>query len=129
MYRRYGGAVVGDDRAMLFNINDLSGYRQLADDLTRASAVQSALLPEHLPHDEQLEIAACIVASRVVGGDFYDCVELDGSRVAIAVGDVAGKGLPAALVASQIQALWKEGIAGGIAPPLSRLNAHLARLG
>jgi serine phosphatase RsbU (regulator of sigma subunit) len=103
--------------------------RRLAQDLAGAQAVQRALLPDHLPSDAGLEIAACLVASRVVSGDFYDCVELDRSRVALAVGDAAGKGLPAALVAAQIQALWKDAIAGGISGTLRALNAHLVGLG
>jgi phosphoserine phosphatase RsbU/P len=105
---------------------DGAARRHLADDLARARAEQHALLPGHLPHDAQLEIAACTVASRVVSGDFYDCVPLDGSRVALAIADAAGKGLPAALLAAQIQALWKAGIAGGITRTLATLNAHLA---
>jgi phosphoserine phosphatase RsbU/P len=108
---------------------DGAARRHLADDLARARAEQDALLPAQLPHDGQLEVAACTVASRVVGGDFYDCVEQGGSRVALAIGDAAGKGLAAALLAAQVQALWKTGIAGGIAPTLSTLNAHLAGLG
>jgi phosphoserine phosphatase RsbU/P len=108
---------------------DGAARRHLVDDLSRARAEQNALLPGRLPHDAQLEIAACTVASRVVGGDFYDCVELGGARVALAIGDAAGKGLPAALVAAQVQALWKAGIAGGLGPTLSTLNAHLAGLG
>jgi sigma-B regulation protein RsbU (phosphoserine phosphatase) len=111
---------------MLLGIRDLP---RLAEDLRQAHAVQSALLPSRLPSDGDLEVAASTVASLVVGGDFYDCVELDGARVAVAVGDAAGKGVPAALLAAQVQALWQASIAGGLARTLSALNAHLLRLG
>jgi sigma-B regulation protein RsbU (phosphoserine phosphatase) len=110
-------------------LSDGTARRHLADDLARAQAEQDALLPRDLPRDTQLEIAASTVASRVVSGDFYDCTPLGGSRVALAIGDAVGKGLPAALVAAQVQALWKAGIARGIASTLGALNLHLAALG
>lgn len=74
--------------------------RQLAQELDHARRIQAGMLPTReplLPEHPELDIAASMEAAREVGGDFYDVFALDEERVAIVIGDVSGKGMPASL--------------------------------
>lgn len=74
--------------------------RQLAQELDHARRIQAGMLPTReplLPEHKELDIAASMEAAREVGGDFYDVFALDEDRVAIVIGDVSGKGMPASL--------------------------------
>lgn len=73
-------------------------------DLAAARKVQMSLLPAHVPDIHGYEFAAVTVPAREVGGDLYDFVRLDQHRMAVTVGDVSGKGLPAALLMAHVQA-------------------------
>lgn len=70
-----------------------------------AAGVQRALLPEHLPQVPGYEFSATYESAQAVGGDYYDCLLLPGDRVALAFGDVAGKGVPASLVMSRLSSV------------------------
>src|SRR5437899_3063106 len=70
-----------------------------------AAGVQRALLPEHLPQAPGYECSALYESAQAVGGDYYDCLLLPGERVALAFGDVAGKGVPASLVMSRLSSV------------------------
>jgi sigma-B regulation protein RsbU (phosphoserine phosphatase) len=82
----------------------LSRRSDLERDLAAASAAQAALLPRTMPAMPGFDAAALTRPARGVGGDFFLAQALTGQRVALALGDVAGKGLPASLVASSLQA-------------------------
>jgi len=73
-------------------------------DLAAAREVQLNLLPRRTPELPGYEFAAAAVPAREVGGDLYDFIRLDQHRMAITVGDVSGKGLPAALLMAHVQA-------------------------
>jgi len=75
-----------------------------ARETRQAQAVQHALLPERLPTVAGCDLAARWEPASAFGGDCYDAVMLDESRLALSIGDVCGKGLPAALVMSHLQA-------------------------
>jgi sigma-B regulation protein RsbU (phosphoserine phosphatase) len=77
--------------------------RAMAKEMHQAALIQERLLGSP-PAVEGLDIAAKTVASRAVGGDYYDFIKYPDGRVAIMVGDVAGKGMPAALLMSSLQA-------------------------
>jgi serine phosphatase RsbU (regulator of sigma subunit) len=70
---------------------------QIADELSLAQVTQLSILPKQLPEVPELELYAKMRAAREVGGDFYDVIPLDDDRVGIVIGDVSGKGVPAAL--------------------------------
>ena len=76
--------------------------REQRDELVRevemAARVQQHLLDQHKPPAGPLDVAASTRPARVVGGDYYDFVPLEGGRFAVVVADVSGKGLPAALI-------------------------------
>jgi serine phosphatase RsbU (regulator of sigma subunit) len=77
---------------------------KLRRDLALAAEVQRRLLPAQPPRCETATFAAFTLPARTVGGDYYDFLELPGERLAIAVADIAGKGIPAALLMSALQA-------------------------
>lgn len=81
--------------------NYLKG-RQLAHELSLARNVQLDLLPPAGWMRSSLDIAAECTPAREVGGDFYDVIGSERHRTALVLGDVSGKGLPAALLASLI---------------------------
>lgn len=74
-------------------------------DVERAREIQQALLPKQLPVIEGCEIAAGWLPARVVGGDYFDAIRLSEHRVALAIADVSGKGMGAALLMSNLQAI------------------------
>ncbi|HEX7778630.1 MAG TPA: ADOP family duplicated permease, partial [Vicinamibacterales bacterium] len=76
----------------------------LRRDIALASDVQRRLLPEAPPRSEFADFAASSVPARRIGGDYYDFVELGDGRIGIALADVSGKGVPAALIMSVVQA-------------------------
>jgi sigma-B regulation protein RsbU (phosphoserine phosphatase) len=75
-----------------------------AEELRLAVSVQRSLLPPLLP-DPRLDLAAEFMPAREVGGDHYDLVPLDRGRIGFAIGDVMGKGMPAALLAVNLKAV------------------------
>jgi serine phosphatase RsbU (regulator of sigma subunit)/catechol 2,3-dioxygenase-like lactoylglutathione lyase family enzyme len=73
-------------------------------ELEIAKQVQARLLPQRLPTIPTLDCAGICVQARVVGGDYYDLLELGRDRAAIVVADIAGKGIGAALLMANLQA-------------------------
>lgn len=67
-----------------------------------ARGVQRALLPEHFPDVPGYEFFATYESAEAVGGDYYDVFPLPGDRVCVSFGDVAGKGVPGALIMSRL---------------------------
>src|SRR5260221_3288740 len=70
-----------------------------------AAEIQRALLPRPRDHDDALLIAGRTVPSRVIAGDFFDHFEVGDGSLAFVIGDVAGKGPPAAILAAAIQGM------------------------
>lgn len=104
------------------------GVAQLTRDLEAARDIQARLTPPVPPALAGLEAGAVLRPSTMVGGDFFDILPM-GERIAVAVGDVSGKGIPAALLMVMVRTLLRE-IARGLAEPaqvLARLNASLCR--
>jgi len=101
--------------------------RQQSQDLELARDIQRRLLPQQIPVRPGLEIAAAWQPSRWVGGDYYDVIELADGRLAFAIADVAGKGMPAALLMSNQQAALRALAGLGLSPRelCERLNRTL----
>jgi len=78
--------------------------RILAKDLEQAAIIQRQLLPAKAPAVPGMELAGYNAACRTVGGDYYDFWSYPDGRVAIALGDVSGKAMPAALLMTSLQA-------------------------
>jgi len=76
----------------------------MAKELQQAYDIQRGLLPEKAPDVPGLDLAGYNAPCRGVGGDYYDFIQCVDGRVALLVADVAGKGMPAALLMSNLQA-------------------------
>jgi|SRR5271157_815306 len=85
-------------------------------DIERAREIQQALMPKQLPQIRGCQLAAECQPARIVGGDYYDAIRLGDSSIAIAVGDVSGKGMAAALLMSNLQAIVRAFAHDGLAP-------------
>ena len=87
--------------------------KNLEGELGTARQVQVALSPTSFKHPQQFEVAAASIPSRHLGGDFYDLIACgDGSSVFV-LGDVSGKGIPAALLAAMSQGALQAQFLGG----------------
>jgi len=98
--------------------------RAMAKDMQQAAIIQQRLLPEKAPKVAGLDIAGRTKACRTVGGDYYDYLVFPDGRIGVLVGDVAGKGMPASLLMSSLQArvqvLFEDG--DDLARKIGRLN-------
>ncbi|MBI3873147.1 MAG: SpoIIE family protein phosphatase [candidate division Zixibacteria bacterium] len=81
--------------------------QKLEDELHVARQIQMRLLPRQLPSGPYFNVAAFSKPSSQVGGDYYDFFELPGGRLGLVIADVSGKGLGAALLVSQLQAILR----------------------
>ena len=78
---------------------------RLEEELDIAKSIQQGLLPDPIPESEKLDIAAKNISSYQVGGDYYDILETPDKNLLFAIGDVTGKGIPAALLMANLQAM------------------------
>src|SRR5580692_9388540 len=81
-------------------IRDRSEKQRLAAELAASRAVQQVLIPEEIPTVPGLRIQAVYRPFGEVGGDFFQIIPLPDGGVLIAIGDVSGKGMPAAMLVS-----------------------------
>ena len=76
----------------------------MQQELVFANEIQTNLLPGLAPPVDNYELAGTSIPAQDVGGDYFDYIPIENGRIAITVGDVSGKGLPAALMMSNVQA-------------------------
>src|ERR1700730_18047063 len=81
--------------------------RRLERDLSLARELQMRLLPQTLPKLAHLELAAKFAPARAIGGDPYDFIPYSLSRLGIVIGDVSGKGAPAAIYAALVSGILR----------------------
>ena len=82
----------------------LEAERRAAQELEIAKQVQARLFPQTLPPLRTLEYAGFCIQARQVGGDYYDFLDLGRERLGLVIGDIAGKGIAAALLMANLQA-------------------------
>jgi hypothetical protein len=103
-----------------FDVEDIDFLRSAADqigigvdrirmrveeeDYAQARTIQQTLLPREMPQIDRLELSGVWQPARTMGGDYYDLLKLSERELAVCIGDVAGKGMPAALLMSGLQA-------------------------
>ena len=80
------------------------GQEVLRRDIALAAEVQRRLLPADAPLADIAEFAAISLPARSIGGDYYDFIQIGDQRIGIALADVSGKGVAAALIMSVVQA-------------------------
>ena len=107
--------------------------QRLEHELAIAREVQAQLFPREKPVVPGVEIDAVCRPARVVSGDYYDFLPLGPGRLGIALADISGKGISAALIMASLQAalrsqaLFNGSGSGGTAEIVARLNQHLYR--
>jgi sigma-B regulation protein RsbU (phosphoserine phosphatase) len=99
----------------------------LKGDLEVARQIQFGLLPFEPIDDSGYRIRSAMRPANTVGGDYFDVIELGEGRVALAIGDVAGKGMPAALLMALLQGSLRTLISAGFrgSELIGKLNAHI----
>jgi len=114
-------------------IDEKSRRQRLENEISIAREVQNQLFPRQIPSVPGVEIEAICKAARAVSGDYYDFIQISPTQVAIAIADISGKGISAALLMASLQAALRSqmlapGSEGLSASELvSRLNKHLVR--
>jgi phosphoserine phosphatase RsbU/P len=114
-------------------IQEQQQRQRLENEISIAREVQDQLFPRTLPKIPGVEIEAICKAARAVSGDYYDFIQLSPTHLAIAIADISGKGISAALLMASLQAaLRSQVLVDGsedmsTAELVSRLNKHLVR--
>lgn len=114
-------------------ITEQKQLQRLENEISIAREVQDQLFPENLPKVEGIEIEAICRAARSVSGDYYDFIQLTPTQVAIAIADISGKGISAALLMASLQAALRSQLQTpgsenlSTAELVARLNRHLVR--
>ena len=127
------GVLAESFNAMTGSISELieeqRARQKLENELTIAREVQGQLFPRELPSLPGLELAAICRAARVVSGDYYDFVKLGDTKLGLAIADISGKGISAALLMASLQAaLRSQAILDGhrsTSQVVQTLNRHL----
>ncbi len=81
--------------------------QRMEEDLAMAREVQFRLLPPSMPQTQNAQFASRFVPAQIIGGDLYDFLDYGDGRIGIALGDVSGKGTPAALYAAVVSGLLR----------------------
>ena len=113
----------------LLIILEVADRLSLKHDLTVARDIQRAMLPQGTFRAPGVEVHGETRPANTVGGDFFDMIPLADGRLIVALGDVAGKGSPAALLMALLLAMLRTLVDEGLAPGalLDRLNVQLLR--
>ena len=99
---------------------------RLQSEVKIASEVQNQLFPRSAPAMRTIELVGVCQAARMVSGDYYDYLRLPEGSLALAIGDVAGKGISAALLMASIQSIMRTQLAAGLARSAAVGNGQTA---
>jgi sigma-B regulation protein RsbU (phosphoserine phosphatase) len=112
-------------------IDEQRQRQRLENEISIAREVQSQLFPQSLPSLPGLQLGAICRPARVVSGDYYDFIKTGPDRLGIALADISGKGIFAALLMASLQAALRSTAMldgnGGTADLVSKLNRHVFR--
>ena len=118
-------ALAGQGGISIYNANTVDSLverSKLNFDLKLASSVQQYLLPHEMPMIESLDFAVRYIPQQMIGGDFYDFIKLPNDRLGLLIADVSGKGIPAAMVMTITQTMFRY-IAPSYESPAEALKA------
>ncbi len=94
-----------------------SERQKIEAELSMAAQIQQGLLPENFDHFSEnrgISLYGCMIPAREVGGDFYDFFDVDSDHIGLVIGDVSGKGMPAALYMATCRALLRDNLQEGL---------------
>lgn len=111
-------------------LKDKEAYVALQKELEVAKKVQLSILPKPFKKNAYVMISGKNVSAREIGGDFYDYFHIEGDRIGIAIGDVSGKGIPAALFMASARVLLRSIAQQSLSPSqsLQKLNNRLIKI-
>ena len=123
MVERLAAAAEEKDRLQ----KELLEKQKLEQELSLAAVIQQSFLPTALPSSSRYRTEARTVPAQVIGGDFYDFVELADDRLGIVIGDVAGRGIAAAVYLARLISEFRAAAVRSTGPgeALERLNRQL----
>ncbi|MBN1347814.1 SpoIIE family protein phosphatase [candidate division KSB1 bacterium] len=103
--------------------------QRMQRDISLAREIQRMLLPHKFPEGAFFEISAINIPSKEVGGDYYDFVQIDDSGIGVVIGDIAGKGIPASLLMSNLQAAFRASVNHSPEPAvvMAQVNRQIAQ--
>jgi sigma-B regulation protein RsbU (phosphoserine phosphatase) len=103
--------------------------QRIEQELEFAAIIQRSFLPLTPPESEFFRLSAQSLSAKTVGGDFYDFISIGGQRLGIAIGDVSGKGIPAALYMARLISDFRFIASSEPSPALTleKINEQLAR--
>src|SRR6266852_5896099 len=105
---KFGWPRLNSEYAKQFGIETPSlRLQKQAQEYAEAREIQQALMPKEIPQMPGLEISGSWRPARIVGGDYFDVFKFGASRLGLCIADVSGKGMPAALLMSNLQAVVK----------------------
>lgn len=81
--------------------------QRIEEELSLTSEIQRMLLPHQIPQSNFFEISALNIPSKEVGGDYYDFVNIENKKIGVVIGDISGKGIPGAILMSNLQATFR----------------------
>jgi serine phosphatase RsbU (regulator of sigma subunit) len=100
--------------------------QRIEQEMSVAASIQQKILPVSLPELKGYDLAGVNIPSKSVGGDYYNCIPLHDGRFALVIADVAGKGVPAALLVSSLHSYLSAYLEGSFA--ITRLAARLNKV-
>ena len=110
-----------------YTSQSISEYEVYKTEIIAAKQIQNGLLPKNLPSNKHIDVAAYSTLSDEVGGDFYDFFEIEKMKYGVLIGDASGKGFPAAMLISQIQAIIKSDLSQNrsVGQDVQLINSYL----
>ena len=120
-----GQASLAYENAQLVQVYAAKQKQDAEMDIARS--VQQALLPTELPKVEGYQFFASYDSAQAVGGDMYDCFELPDGKICLSFGDVAGKGVPGALIMSRMDSCVQSTIrhVHDVVEAICAINEHM----
>lgn len=114
-------ALISLENARLFQ--ETLEKQKLEEELAIAREIQQKLLPKDAPKLHGYELAAINIPTKQVGGDYFDYFPIDANRYVLTIADVSGKGVPAALLMSNLQAMLHAMMTADV--PLEKIVARI----
>ena len=127
---KFGWPRLNSEYAKQFGIETPTArLRKQAQEYEEAREIQQALMPKEIPQMPGLEISGSWRPARIVGGDYFDVFKFGASRLGLCIADVSGKGMPAALLMANLQAVVKALAAENTSPKelVEKVNRVMSR--
>jgi serine phosphatase RsbU (regulator of sigma subunit)/CRP-like cAMP-binding protein len=114
-------AAIAIDNARLYEAE--KEYQQMREEIRLAAKIQHELLPKETPIFPGYDIAGRYLPAKLVGGDCFDFIQGDKTKLVLCLGDVSGKGLPASLLMANVQATLRGQALAALSPKTCIVNA------